>query len=149
MKRIRCRLTVSILLITALISICACSDSINACAPGEGTGKVSVRITGPKNEVICEGEAGINSGSTAFDATAYVLRESKITFDYTGMGKSVYISGINGIYEFDYGAMSGWLYFVNDDTTLSGVSCGACELKDGDSIRWVYTKDGGADTGLV
>ncbi|HIZ17385.1 MAG TPA: DUF4430 domain-containing protein [Firmicutes bacterium] len=144
------RFTLGIFLIIILISLCACSQSINAAASGEGSiGNVSVKITGPDGEIICEDDVGINSGSTVFDATVYVLRQAKITFDYTGIGKSAYISGINGIYEFDYGAMSGWLYFVNDDTSQSNVSCGAYELKDGDSIRWIYTKDGGADTGML
>ncbi len=149
MKTAKSRFTVGIFLIIALITMCACSQSINAVSPGAGIGKASVQVIGPDGEIICEGEAGINSGSTVFDATAYVLRQAKITFDYTGIGQSVYISGINGIYEFDYGAMSGWLYFVNDDTSQSSVSCGAYELKDGDSIRWIYTKDGGADTGML
>lgn len=133
----------------ALVLMCSCSQNINAAAPGEGIGVVSVEVVGPDGETICSGQAGINSGSTVFDATAYVLYKGKIAFDYTGAGKMVYISGINGIYEFDYGAMSGWLYFVNNDTSQTNVGCGAYELSDGDSIRWVYTKDGGADTGLL
>ena len=149
MKTVKNKIFIQLVLIAVLLILCSCSQSINAVAPEDGIGKVSVQIIGPENEIICEGEAGINIGSTVFDVTVYVLQKSKITFDYTGIGKSVYISGINGIYEFDYGAMSGWLYFVNNDTQLSKVSCGACEISDGDSVRWVYTKDGGTDTGLL
>ena len=55
----------------------------------------------------------------------------------------VYISGINYLYELDFGDMSGWIYHVNDDEPLVG--CGEYKLSDGDNIEWLYTCDLGKD----
>jgi hypothetical protein len=48
-----------------------------------------------------------------------------------------YISGINYIYEFDFGDLSGWTYTVNGKTPSVGAS--QYTLKDGDVIEWKYT----------
>jgi len=55
----------------------------------------------------------------------------------------VYISGINHIYEFDYGELSGWMYRVNGGTP--SVGCGSYILSDGDKIEWLYTCELGED----
>ena len=55
----------------------------------------------------------------------------------------VYISGINYLYEFDFGDLSGWMYRVND--TAPSVGCGEYHLSDGDFIEWLYTTDIGND----
>ena len=59
-----------------------------------------------------------------------------IDFVYTPMYNSVYIKGINNLYEKDCGACSGWVYTVNGQTTDCGAS--AYKLKDGDEIQWTY-----------
>ena len=75
------------------------------------------------------------------------LDKNKIPFDYSGTDGSkitnVYIRGINNIYEFDYGEMSGWMYKVNGK--FPDTSCGNYVLKSGDVIEWLYTKDIGND----
>ena len=71
-------------------------------------------------------------GMTARD----VLDESDLTI--TGSGN--YVSGINGLAEFDHGPGSGWLYMVNGE--LSGsISADAYRLEADDNVVWYYTSD--------
>ena len=60
-----------------------------------------------------------------------------------GQWDMVYIAGINYLYEFDFGDLSGWIYHVNG--SAPSVGCGEYILKDGDRIEWLYTCDLGND----
>ena len=55
------------------------------------------------------------------------------------MGKNVYIRGINNVYEFDFGELSGWIYLVNGKQPPVGA--GNYIPKDTDVIEWIYTLD--------
>ena len=46
----------------------------------------------------------------------------------------------------DYGEMSGWMYRVNGE--FPDVGCGAYQLRDGDVIEWLYTREIGRDLEL-
>jgi len=67
--------------------------------------------------------------------------------EYTSnpMFNSVYIAGINNLYEFDCGELSGWMYRVNG--WFPNYGCSAYTLKQGDVIEWLYTCDLGNDIG--
>ena len=54
-----------------------------------------------------------------------------------------YIAGINYLYEFDFGELSGWTYRVNGE--VPSVGCDKYELKDGDKVEWIYTCELGKD----
>lgn len=57
-----------------------------------------------------------------------------------------YVEGIGGIYEFDHGDESGWMYAVNG--VAGNVSSAEYLPKDGDAIRWYYVTsytEGGQD----
>ena len=54
-----------------------------------------------------------------------------------------YISGINYLYEFALGDLSGWIYFVNGESP--SVSCDQYQLKDGDFVEWLYSCELGND----
>lgn len=56
---------------------------------------------------------------------------------------SAYIKGINNIYEFDAGELSGWMYSVNG--VFPNYGCSIYNLNDGDVIQWMYTCDLGKD----
>ncbi|MBE6834661.1 MAG: DUF4430 domain-containing protein [Ruminococcaceae bacterium] len=95
----------------------------------------------PDNPVILEkGEYEIKEGDTVYVVLAEALRENGIMFEHNS---SYYISGINNLYEFEYGDLSGWMYLVNGETP--SVGCGEYVLKDGDDIQWLYTCDIGND----
>ena len=48
-----------------------------------------------------------------------------------------YVAGIDGLYEFDCGKNSGWMYRVNGK--FPNYMAGKCKLHDGDKVEWLYT----------
>ena len=85
--------------------------------------------------------------NSVFDALNTLCRNNDIQleFSYTPIYESYYIEGINYLYEFDCGSLSGWMYKVNG--WFPNYGCSSYYLKDGDVIEWVYTCDLGKDVG--
>ena len=85
--------------------------------------------------------------NSVFDALNTLCRNNDIQleFSYTPIYESYYIEGINYLYEFDCGSLSGWMYKVNE--WFPNYGCSSYYLKDGDVIEWVYTCDLGKDVG--
>ena len=83
--------------------------------------------------------------NTVFDALNTLCRNNDIQleFSYTPVYESYYIEGINYLYEFDGGNLSGWMYQVNG--WFPNYGCSSYYLSDGDVIQWVYTCDLGKD----
>jgi len=85
-------------------------------------------------------DAGAYGGVMALTTLGYsyqptaldVLKDTGVSVDITGD----YVSGINGLYEFDNGPSSGWLYQVNGETP--GISSASYRLNSGDSVYWYY-----------
>ena len=86
-------------------------------------------------------------GESVFNVLQRVCKQQKIhmEFENTPMYNSAYIEGINNLYEFDCGELSGWMYKVND--WFPNYGCSRYALKEGDVICWVYTCDLGVDVG--
>lgn len=102
----------------------------------------------PSDGVILKEEKySIKKDDTAFDVLLKAVTENDIQMEYSGSVKNgtQYIKGINYIYEFSCGKLSGWMYRVND--TFPGYGCGQYKLKDGDKIEFLYTCDLGRDVG--
>lgn len=104
----------------------------------------------PKNGVILpKTEYVLRNGDTVYDILNRAVRYNKIQMEYQGADEnsygSVYIQGINYLYEFSCGPLSGWMYKVNGFYPNYG--CSKYKLKDGDVIEWVYTCDLGKDVG--
>lgn len=98
----------------------------------------------PKNGIILDtANYSIKNGDTVHDILTQAVKENKIHIETTGSDSSVYIKGINYIYEFDYGDLSGWTYLVNGEQP--SVSCGDYQLKNNDTIEWVYSCELGRD----
>ena len=89
----------------------------------------------------------VKKGSTVYDVLNRVCRNKGIHVEasYTPTYGSYYVKGINYLYEFDGGKLSGWMYKVNGSFPNYGSS--EYTLKDGDKIVWVYTCDLGKDVG--
>lgn len=102
--------------------------------PAEGV------IYPPQNVVFYEGES-------VFNVLQREMKKHKIHMEFTmtPLYNSHYIEGINNIYEFDCGELSGWMYKVNDWCPNYG--CSRYLLQDGDVIEWLYTCDLGRDLG--
>lgn len=104
----------------------------------------------PKDGIILKKtEFALNDNDTVFDVLQRVTKYKKIQMEYQGADLnqygSVYIEGINHLYEFSCGELSGWVYSVNN--TFPSRGCSSYTLKDGDSIAWQYTCDLGRDVG--
>ncbi|MCR8743801.1 DUF4430 domain-containing protein [Romboutsia lituseburensis] len=100
----------------------------------------------PSNGIILPAiEVQIKEGETVFDVLKKIVLEKGIHMEYTGAGQTIYIEGINNLYEFDGGKDSGWMYNVNG--WYPNYGCGVYNLKDGDIIQWNYTCDLGYDLG--
>lgn len=102
----------------------------------------------PQSGVILpETKVFFNSGENVFNILQRELKRAKIHLEFvtTPMYNSVYIEGINNLYEFDCGENSGWMYKVNGDFPKYG--CSNYTVQDKDVIEWVYTCDLGRDVG--
>jgi predicted small secreted protein len=102
----------------------------------------------PKDGIVYKAEeVEFFEGDSAFDVLLRLTRHKRIHMEFTEtpIYKSAYIEGINNIYEFDSGPLSGWMYKVNDKFPNCGSS--RYRLEDGDVIEWIYTCDLGADIG--
>ena len=102
----------------------------------------------PKDGVIyAEREVVFYEGESVFDLLLREMKQNKIHMEFvnTPMYNSVYIEGINNLYEFDCGERSGWMYKVNG--WFPNYGCSRYGLKEGDRVEWVYTCDLGKDVG--
>ena len=81
----------------------------------------------------------ITDGGTVLD----VLERTDLVLGVRRSGYGSYVYSIQSLAERAVGSMSGWIYLVNGEQVQA--SCSTCELKDGDSVEWVYTLDGGKD----
>lgn len=98
----------------------------------------------PDDGVILEmTEFEIEEGDTVYDILVEAARKYNIQMENSGAEGMVYVSGINYLYEFDYGDLSGWMYFVNGKE--ASVGCDNYKLSDGDKIEWLYTRNLGED----
>lgn len=97
--------------------------------------------------VLAETTVEFEQGETAFDILKRVCREQNVQMEFRADGgySGYYIEGINYLYEFDAGALSGWMYKVNEKFPNYG--CGRYEMQDGDKMVWLYTCDLGRDVG--
>ena len=86
-------------------------------------------------------------GESVFDVLQRVCKDNGIHLEseWTPIYNSAYVEGIHNLYEFDCGALSGWMYKVNGWYPNSG--CSRYQMKDGDVVEWRYTCDLGNDVG--
>ena len=79
----------------------------------------------------------IESGDTVYDILLEATKDNKIHLDTGGENDTVYVKGLNNIYEFDFGEASGWKYSVNGEEPSE--SSGQYELSPNDIIEWYYS----------
>ena len=99
--------------------------------------------------VLNKAEYGFDKDESVFDVLKRVCNEKNIHFDFTSVPVTggAYIRGINNLYEYDCGSVSGWMYKVNGD--FPNVGCSDYKLSEGDSIEFLYSCDLGADIGNI
>lgn len=109
---------------------------------------VRMAIVGPQGEdylILAETEVEWQAGDTVLDVLKRITREKRIQLEYRGRNRNVYVEGIDNLYEFDRGPLSGWVYRVNG--TFPSSSAGVWTVEQGDLIEWLYTLDLGQDVG--
>jgi hypothetical protein len=97
--------------------------------------------------ILPETTVVVYEGESVFNVLHREMKRAGIHFEFmnTPIYNSAYIEGINNLYEFDVGELSGWMYKVND--WFPNYGCSRYQLKAGDVIEWVYTCDLGRDVG--
>lgn len=78
-------------------------------------------------------------GDTVADLLIRALKSRKLAYETRGSGALFYVTGIDGLFEFDDGPTSGWKYRVNGE--VIGRSAGAFKAQPGDRITWFYAPD--------
>lgn len=97
--------------------------------------------------ILKETKVTFKEGESVFDVLQRVTKNNNIHMEstFTPMYNSAYIEGINNLYEFDCGELSGWMYSVNG--WFPNYGCSRYQVQAGDVIKWVYTCDLGKDVG--
>lgn len=122
--------------------------------PGGPSVTVSIRcdtVAGQRPDLPADGcildsnGMSLQEGDTVFDVLVRAAQQNKIQLDYEGEAGSVYVKGIQYLYEKQFGDTSGWMYKVNGQ--FVNVGCSDYKLADGDVVEWMYTCDLGRDVG--
>ena len=109
--------------------------------PAESLGKaiVSVYVDDEERYILEDEAVEITEGDTAFDVLQKAVQENKIHMEFEGNGKDAYVVGIDNLYTFDKGENSGWLFYLNGES--STVGAGNLEVSDGDMVEWRFVAD--------
>lgn len=85
-------------------------------------------------------------GESVYDLLVAVTKAHGIQMEasYTPIYGSAYIEGINQLYEFDAGSLSGWMYSVDGWSSNYGASKYTA-LHNGSVVKWQYTRSLGGD----
>lgn len=98
----------------------------------------------PEDGVILpETEFPIAEGDTVYSVLMRAARTHRIQVETSGGAGMAYVAGMGYLYERQYGDLSGWLYFVNDEEM--SVGCEQARVRDGDVLLWHYTCQMGED----
>ena len=81
-----------------------------------------------------------------YDILVRAARENSLHLEHSGPDGMEYIVAIGNLYEQQYGALSGWVYYVNG--LSPSVGCGEYIPQDGDVIEFHYTLDLGNDINI-
>ena len=92
-------------------------------------------------------EVEFYEGESVFNVLQRTVKQYGIHMEYvnTPVYNSAYIEGIANLYEFDCGALSGWMYKVNE--LFPNYGCSRYQTQQGDVIELIFTCDLGNDIG--
>lgn len=101
------------------------------------------RIVPADGIILPQTTVTIDSGKTVYDLLVAVCKQHGIQMEHKGSSLGQYIAGINNLYEFDVGPLSGWDYEVNG--VIPNYAVSQYVLKAGDTVQFRYTCDLGHD----
>lgn len=102
----------------------------------------------PKDGVILPPtKVQIKENENVFDILKRATRSKGIQMEFRNdpLYSGAYVEGINHLYEFDGGELSGWMYKVNG--WFPNYGCSRYNVKENDYISWNYTCNLGKDVG--
>ncbi|WP_196493712.1 DUF4430 domain-containing protein [Ornithinibacillus caprae] len=105
----------------------------------EPTETVTISITtgDVRGVILSSTTVPVQEGDTVLDVTRRVTKEKGIQLSVRGSGATAYVEGIDNLYEFDEGPLSGWLIRV--DGVLIDRSTGIYPVEPNQTIKWIYT----------
>ena len=127
-----------------------CRFSISCATVFDNRDKIDAAILAeqPSNGfILAPTNIEVNDGDSVFDILKRVCDGQGIPIEYTKIAatNNYYIEGINNLYEFDAGNLSGWMYSVNGK--FPQLSSSQYAVSDGDVIEFVYSCNIGVDVG--
>ncbi|MGI6045976.1 MAG: DUF4430 domain-containing protein [Eggerthellaceae bacterium] len=96
---------------------------------------VQVDPTAANRPLMYSGSVELNKGATAYDA----LCKTGLSVNARSTQYGIYVAGIEGLNEKDYGPQSGWVYYVNGSFPSQPAS--SYTLSGGESVSWNYVVD--------
>lgn len=109
------------------------AGKLPAVGDGDATVTFAIDAEAAGEGVLFEAtELLLYEGESVLDILKRVCETQNIRIETNGG----YVEGIAGLYEFDRGNESGWMFTVNGDR--AGVSSVDFVPKDGDTVVWVY-----------
>ena len=92
----------------------------------------------PASGIYYSGRCSFEKGESVYALLERITKENNIALDSedTPMYGTYYVKGIGGLYEFDCGSESGWMYSVNGRTPNVGAS--NYQVSNGDTIVFFY-----------
>ena len=126
---------------TISISCASILDHMDLCD------KEKVELVPEDGWILAPVTVEFTAGQNVFDVLLATVKANAIHMEYqnTPMYETAYIEGIGNLYEFDCGALSGWMYRVNG--WFPNYGCSRYAVQAGDVIEWMYTCDLGSDVG--
>ncbi len=126
---------------TVSIDCASILDNMELCDPEK------IELVPEDGWILKPVEVTFYEGESVFNVIRRTCRQMGIHMEFQDVPiyNSAYVLGINNIYEFDVGQLSGWMYSVNGWFPNYGSS--RYRIEDGDVINWRYSCDLGYDVG--
>ncbi|SFK95430.1 Prenyltransferase and squalene oxidase repeat-containing protein [Paenibacillus sp. 1_12] len=107
------------------------------------TPSVKISVTGDESrgDILSLQNVNFQMNDTPYSVLVRALGADRV--EGKGQGEGIYVSGIDGLREFDKGPQSGWMYAVN--CSYPSTSASSYKLKQGDKVDWRYTLNNGND----
>lgn len=116
-----------------VLGACSSSESSKDSTQSAGTAQLIFDTNAIEGGKLLEQEIELVEGDTPIDLLGY----AGLSYELQESSYGSYVYSIDGIAQGDYGSMSGWLYYVNNE--FAEESANKYQVKEGDIISWIYS----------
>lgn len=124
---------IPVLLVLLLLCGCAQPSASETCSVTVEAVHEDGRIFIPQTTVTLSKEG------TVMEALLTAAKEAEVPVVTSGTQPNRYVEGIGGLFAMDEGDLSGWLYYVNEESPSVGAD--SYTVSEGDGYRFLYVKD--------